>query len=194
MIARDLMLAKLTGCRIHIAHVSTAGGVELIARAKADGVRVTAEATPHHLCLTEEAVRGYDTNTKVNPPLRTEADREALWNGLKNGVIDCIATDHAPHTIQEKEVEYAYAANGISGLETAVPLIWTNFVATGKMTWTELALAMSKRPADILGIDKGTLQVEKLLISLSLIRKAKKQWKNPVFIPKGKTRRSRVCS
>lgn len=158
IIARDLMLAKLTGCRLHIAHVSTAGGVELIARAKAEGVRVTAEATPHHLCLTEEAVRGYDTNTKVNPPLRTEADRAALFAGLKAGIIDCVSTDHAPHTIQEKEVEYVYAANGISGLETAVPLIWTDFVTTGQLTLEELALRMSKRPAEILGIAKGTLE------------------------------------
>ena len=158
IIARDLMLAKLTGCRLHIAHVSTAGGVELIARAKAEGVRVTAEATPHHLCLTEEAVRGYDTNTKVNPPLRTEADRAALFAGLKAGIIDCVSTDHAPHTIQEKEVEYVYAANGISGLETAVPLIWTDFVATGQLTLEELALRTSKRPAEILGIAKGTLE------------------------------------
>lgn len=158
IIARDLMLAKLTGCRLHIAHVSTAGGVALIAKAKAEGVRVTAEATPHHLCLTEEAVRGYDTNTKVNPPLRTEADRAALLAGLKTGIIDCVSTDHAPHTIQEKEVEYMYAANGISGLETAVPLIWTDFVATGQLTLEELALKMSKRPAEILGIAKGTLE------------------------------------
>lgn len=162
IIARDLRLAKLTGCRIHIAHVSTAGGVELIARAKAEGVRVTAEATPHHLCLTEEAVRGYDTNTKVNPPLRTEADRAAVFAGLKAGILDCVATDHAPHTVQEKEVEYLYAANGISGLETAVALIWTEFVATGQLTLEELALKMSKRPAEILGIDKGTLKPGKM--------------------------------
>lgn len=158
IIARDLMLAKLTGCRLHIAHVSTAGGVALIAKAKAEGVRVTAEATPHHLCLTEEAVRGYDTNTKVNPPLRTEADRQAVFAGLKAGIIDCVSTDHAPHTVQEKEVEYQYAANGISGLETAVPLLWTNFVATGQLTMEELVLHMSKRPAEILGIEKGTLE------------------------------------
>ena len=158
IIARDLMLARLTGCRLHIAHVSTATGVALIRKAKEDGVRVTAEATPHHLCLTEEAIRGYDTNTKVNPPLRTEADREALWQAVKDGVIDCISTDHAPHTIQEKEVEYAYAVNGISGLETAVPLLWTNFVESGKWSVEELVTAMSTRPAQILGIAKGTLQ------------------------------------
>lgn len=158
IIARDLILAKLTGCRIHIAHVSTKGGVELIAKAKADGVKVSAEVTPHHLCLTEEAVRGYDTNTKVNPPLRTEADRMALLQALKDGIIDCVSTDHAPHTLQDKEVEYVYAANGISGLETATPLIYTNFVATGQMTLTEMVTAMCKRPAEILRIAKGTLQ------------------------------------
>lgn len=158
IIARDLILAKLTGCRIHIAHVSTKGGVELIAKAKADGIKVSAEVTPHHLCLTEEAVRGYDTNTKVNPPLRTEADRMALLQALKDGIIDCVSTDHAPHTLQDKEVEYVYAANGISGLETAAPLIYTNFVATGQMTLTEMVTAMCKRPAEILRIAKGTLQ------------------------------------
>lgn len=158
IIARDLMMARLTGSRVHIAHVSTKGAVELIAKAKADGVKVSAEVTPHHLCLTEEAVRGYDTNTKVNPPLRTESDRLALLQALKDGVIDCVATDHAPHTIQDKDVEYMYAANGISGLETAAALLYTNFVATGQMSLTELANAMSKRPAEILRIAKGTLQ------------------------------------
>lgn len=158
IIARDLMMARLTGSRVHIAHVSTKGGVELIAKAKADGVKVSAEVTPHHLCLTEEAVRGYDTNTKVNPPLRTESDRLALLQALKDGVIDCVATDHAPHTIQDKDVEYMYAANGISGLETAAALLYTNFVATGQMSLTELANAMSRRPAEILRIAKGTLQ------------------------------------
>lgn len=186
VIARDLMLAKLTGSRIHIAHVSTAGGVALIAKAKADGVRVTAEATPHHLCLTEDAVRGYDTNTKVNPPLRTEADRVALWNGLKTGVIDCVSTDHAPHTIQEKEVEYAFAANGISGLETAVPLIFTNFVATGKMTLEEMALVMSKRPAEILGIPKGTLQVGQIADIVVLNPEEERVVEQNQFYSKGK--------
>ncbi len=186
IIARDLMLAKLTGCRLHIAHVSTAGGVALIAKAKAEGVRVTAEATPHHLCLTEEAVRGYDTNTKVNPPLRTEADRAALFAGLKTGIIDCVSTDHAPHTIQEKEVEYMYAANGISGLETAVPLIWTDFVTTGQLTLEELALKMSKRPAEILGIAKGTLEPGRLA-DIVIINPEQEKMVDPAqFYSKGK--------
>lgn len=186
IIARDLMLAKLTGCRIHIAHVSTAGGVELIARAKADGVRVTAEATPHHLCLTEEAVRGYDTNTKVNPPLRTEADRTALWQALKDGIIDCVSTDHAPHTIQDKEVEYVYAANGISGLETAAPLIWTNFVATGLMTLEDMARVMSQRPAEILGIEKGTLEAGRMADIVVIDPDTEKAVDNAQFYSKGK--------
>ena len=186
IIARDLMLAKLTGCRLHIAHVSTAGGVALIAKAKAEGVRVTAEATPHHLCLTEEAVRGYDTNTKVNPPLRTEADRAALFAGLKAGIIDCVSTDHAPHTIQEKEVEYVYAANGISGLETAVPLIWTDFVTTGQLTLEELALKMSKRPAEILGIAKGTLEPGRMA-DIVIINPEQEKMVDPAqFYSKGK--------
>lgn len=186
VIARDLMLAKLTGCRLHIAHVSTAGGVTLIAKAKAEGVRVTAEATPHHLCLTEEAVRGYDTNTKVNPPLRTEADRAALFAGLKAGIIDCVSTDHAPHTIQEKELEYMYAANGISGLETAVPLIWTDFVTTGQLTLEELALKMSKRPAEILGIAKGTLEPGRMA-DIVIINPEQEKMVDPAqFYSKGK--------
>ena len=171
IIARDLMLAKLTGCRIHIAHVSTAGGVELIAKAKAEGVRVTAEATPHHLCLTEEAVRGYDTNTKVNPPLRTEADRTALWQALKAGVIDCVSTDHAPHTIQDKEVEYVYAANG---------------VATGLMTVEDMARVMSQRPAEILGIEKGTLQAGRMADIVVLDPDTEKAVDNGQFYSKGK--------
>lgn len=186
IIARDLMLARLTGCRLHIAHVSTRGGVELIRKAKADGVKVTAEVTPHHLCLTEEAVRGYDTNTKVNPPLRTELDRQAVFQGLKEGVIDCISTDHAPHTIQDKEVEYMYAANGISGLETAVPLIWTHFVTTGRMTMEEMVMAMSKRPADILGIEKGTLEVGKMADIVVLDPNEEKKVDKNSFYSKGK--------
>ena len=186
IIARDLMLAKLTGCRIHIAHVSTAGGVELIKKAKEEGVRVTAETTPHHLCLTDEAVRGYDTNTKVNPPLRTEADREAVFQGLKQGIIDCISTDHAPHTAQEKEVEYIYAANGISGLETSVPLIWSNFVMKGQLTPLEMVRAMSKRPAEILGIERGTLAQGAVADITILDPKAEKIVDKREFYSKGK--------
>ena len=186
IIARDIMLAKLTGARLHIAHVSTRYGVELIAKAKAEGVKVTAEVTPHHLCLTDEAVRGYDTNTKVNPPLRTEADRAAVFEALNTGVIDCVSTDHAPHTVQEKEVEYAYAINGISGLETAVPLVWTNFVATGEMSMEQMATVMSKNPAEILGIEKGSLEAGRMADIVVLDPDTEKPVDKTAFYSKGK--------
>ena len=149
-------------------------------------VKVTAEATPHHLCLTEEAVRGYDTNTKVNPPLRREEDRAVLFQALKDGIIDCVATDHAPHTIQDKDVEYAFAANGISGLETAAPLIWTNFVATGQMTMEQMVTAMCKRPAEILGIEKGTLEAGRMADIVVLNPDAEKAVDRNEFYSKGK--------
>ena len=123
MVARDIALAELTGARLHIAHVSTAGSVELVRAAKRKGIKVTAEVTPHHLTLTEEKVMGYDTNAKVNPPLRTSKDIEALIQGLKDNTIDAIATDHAPHTEVEKLCEFAYAPFGISILETALGML-----------------------------------------------------------------------
>ncbi len=123
MVARDIALAELTGARLHIAHVSTAGSVELVRAAKTKGIRVTAEVTPHHLTLTEEKVMDYDTNAKVNPPLRTRKDIQALIQGLKDNTIDAIATDHAPHTEVEKLCEFAYAPFGISILETALGML-----------------------------------------------------------------------
>jgi dihydroorotase len=159
MIARDIILVRLTGARLHIAHVSTAHGVEMIRGAKAEGLPVTAEVTPHHLTMTEEAVRGYDTNTKVNPPLRTAADVEALIEGLKEGVIDCVATDHAPHTVEDKVVEYHFAANGISGFETALPVLWTELVKEGRLSESELIDRMSCQPARIMGLPAGSLAV-----------------------------------
>ncbi|HBS58860.1 MAG TPA: dihydroorotase [Firmicutes bacterium] len=161
MIARDCLLAEYTGGRLHVAHVSTAGAVEIIRRAKARGVKVTAEVTPHHLTLTDEAVRGFDTNTKVNPPLRGTADIAALIAGLKDGTLDSIATDHAPHAFEEKDVEYRYAPFGISGLETAVPLVLQALVHSGEMKLEEVVAAMTLRPARILGLDKGTLETGK---------------------------------
>jgi len=158
MVARDIMLAEETGCPLHIAHVSTAGSVRLIREAKARGVPVTAEATPHHFTLTDRAVAGYDTATKVNPPLRTEADVAAVRQALADGTIDVIATDHAPYTLEEKDVEYSRAPFGLVGLETAVGLVWTELVAAGLLTPVEAVRRMTINPARILGIPRGTLE------------------------------------
>ncbi|MGB4459841.1 MAG: dihydroorotase [Bacillota bacterium] len=160
-VARDLLIAKLTGGRLHLAHVSTKGSVELIRQAKAKGIRVTCEVTPHHLILTDETVleSGYDTNTKVNPPLRTQEDVAALRQALADGTIDAIATDHAPHHFDEKWVEFDYAEFGISGLETAVSLIIDRLVLPGIIDWMKMAELMSLNPARILGVPGGTLEV-----------------------------------
>ncbi|MFZ5633142.1 MAG: dihydroorotase [Bacillota bacterium] len=152
MVARDIVLAGLTGCRLHIAHVSTAGSVRLIREAKARGVPVTAEVTPHHFTLTDRAVEGYDTATKVNPPLRGEGDVAALREAMADGTIDVIATDHAPHTPEEKDVEYDRAPFGMTGLETAVGLVWTELVATGVLSPARAVAMMTVKPAEILGV------------------------------------------
>ncbi|MDN5311481.1 MAG: dihydroorotase [Thermoanaerobacteraceae bacterium] len=161
MVARNILLARETGTRVHIAHVSTKGSVELIRRAKAEGVKVTCEATPHHLTLTEEAVVGYDTNAKMNPPLRTKEDVEALLEGLKDGTIDVIATDHAPHSIDEKDVEFDKASFGIVGLETSLGLILTHIVGKGKLDLGQAIEKMTIGPARALGIDAGSLTIGK---------------------------------
>jgi dihydroorotase len=158
MVARDIALAELTGGRLHIAHVSTAGAVRLVHEAKARGLRVTAEVTPHHLFLTDEAVRGYDPNTKMFPPLRTAADVEALRRALTDGTIDAIATDHAPHDLADKEVEYDQAPVGIIGLETSLPLT-LRLVNEGVLTLTEAIAKLTSGPSQVLGLPKGTLQV-----------------------------------
>jgi len=159
MVERDVLLAELVGGRVHIAHLSAAASVDAVRRGKARGVRVTAEVTPHHLFLTDEAVRetGYDTNTKMNPPLRSEADREAVLAGLRDGTIDCIATDHAPHTVDDKKVEYDHAANGIVGLETAVALCLDRLVGAGLLELPYLVALLSANPARVLGLPGGTL-------------------------------------
>src|ERR1043166_8832901 len=131
MVARDILLAELTGAHVHIAHLSSATAVRLVREAKARGVRVTSEVTPHHLVLTEEAVRSFDGNTKMAPPLRSKRDLEALLEGLVDGTIDCIATDHAPHSTAEKEGEFDHAAFGIVGLETAVSVLLDRVVRPG---------------------------------------------------------------
>ena len=158
MVARDIALAELTGGRLHIAHVSTAGAVRLIHDAKARGLRVTAEVTPHHLILTDEAVRGYDPNTKMYPPLRTAADVEALRQALKDGTIDAIATDHAPHDLADKEVEFDQAPVGIIGLETALPLT-LQLVNAGVLSLPEAIAKLTWGPSQVLGLAKGTLRV-----------------------------------
>lgn len=158
MVARDILLAEETGCWVHIAHVSTAGSVRLLKEAKARGVRVSAEAAPHHFTLTDEAVMGFDTFTKVNPPLRSGDDVAAVKQGLADGTIDVIATDHAPHTAEEKDVEYERAPFGLVGLETAVGLVWTELVNTGVLTPLQAITCMTMSPARILGIPKGTLE------------------------------------
>jgi dihydroorotase len=149
IIARDVLLTEHVGSRLHVCHVSTAGSVEILRWAKARGVNVTAEVTPHHLLLTDELVREYDPVYKVNPPLRTAADVEALRAAVADGTIDCIGTDHAPHPTEAKECEWAAAAMGMTGLETALPVVQHALVETGLITWADVARIMSATPATI---------------------------------------------
>ncbi len=157
-IARDLMLAELTGAHIHICHISTRRSVELIRAAKQQGVRVTCEVTPHHFTLTEEAVRGYDVNAKMGPPLRTADDVQAMKDGLADGTIDVIATDHAPHHVDDKNVEFSVAANGLIGLETALPLT-LNLVRDEVLSINEAISCLTNKAADALKIKRGNLVV-----------------------------------
>lgn len=156
-IVRDILLAEFTGAHIHLQHVSTAFGVETIRQAKARGVRVTAEASPHHLTLTEEAVEGYRTEAKMNPPLRTASDRDAVRAGLADGTLDIVATDHAPHHYDEKEAAFQDAPSGIVGLETCVGLMLTHIVAEGVLDLATLVDRMSCQPARAFHLEGGTL-------------------------------------
>ena len=158
MVERDVLLAELTGGRVHIAHLSAAASLDAVRRGKARGVHVTAEVTPHHLLLTDSAVREreYDTSTKMNPPLRSASDRAAMLEGLRDGTIDCIATDHAPHTADDKNVEYDQAAFGVVGLETAVALCLDRLVAKGVVELPRLVELLSTNPARVLGLPGGT--------------------------------------
>jgi dihydroorotase len=151
VVARDLALARLTGGRLHLCHLSSAGSIELVRRAKADGIRVTAEVTPHHLVFTDDDLVTYDTNFKVNPPLRTPEDRDALRAALADGTIDAVATDHAPHAVEEKEAEFDLSPPGTIGLETALAAILTHLVEPGTMSLARAIDAMSTAPARILG-------------------------------------------
>ncbi|MBC7291499.1 MAG: dihydroorotase [Actinotalea sp.] len=155
IIARDVLLAEHVGSRLHICHLSTAGSVEIVRWAKARGIAVTAEVTPHHLLLTDELARTYDPLYKVNPPLRTAEDVEALRGALEDGTIDVVATDHAPHTREDKDCEWAAAAFGMTGLETALPIVISTMVQTGRMTWADVARVLSTAPARIGRVDSG---------------------------------------
>ncbi len=157
MVARDILIAEFTKTAVHIAHVSTAGSVRLIRDAKEKGLNVTAETAPHFFTLTDESLQTYDTNFKINPPLRGENDLKAIKEGLADGTIDVIACDHAPHGRTDKEVEFEYAANGISGLETSLSLSM-DLIKNKTLNWKELITKMSLNPARILNLPKGTLQ------------------------------------
>jgi dihydroorotase len=150
-VARDLALARLTGGRLHLMHLSSAGSIDLVRRAKQDGVRVTAEVTPHHLTFVDDDLAGYDTNLKVNPPIRGAEDREALRAGLIDGTVDAVATDHAPHAVEEKEAEFDHAPPGTIGLETALAVVLSELVHPGAMPLARAVEAMSTTPARILG-------------------------------------------
>ena len=159
IVARDIMLAEMTGGHLHVLHVSTAGTVDLVRQGKKRGVHVTAEACPHHWILTDAEVEKQGTNAKMHPPLRTQADIEGIIEGLRDGTIDAIATDHAPHSPSEKAEGMVAAPNGIIGLETCLPLVFTYLVEPGHLTLAEAIAKMTAVPAHILGIDRGTLSV-----------------------------------
>ncbi len=174
VVARDIILAELTGCRVHIAHVSTEGSVRIVREAKSRGVKVTAETAPHYFSLSEEALESFDTNLKVNPPLRSVKDVEAVKEGLKDGTLDVIATDHAPHSSLEKDVEFDYASSGLIGLETALPLA-LQLVKEKVLSLSGLISKFTANPAKILDISKGSLipgnDADITIIDLSLNKK-----------------------
>jgi dihydroorotase len=157
IVARNIILSSYSGAHVHMQHISSAMSVELMRRAKKDGINVTAEATPHHIALTEEALGTYDTNFKMNPPLRTEKDRKAIIAGLKDGTLDCIGTDHAPHAPDEKDREFDYAPNGITGLETALPVCLQVLVRENKFKLPQVIDLMTRRAANVLKLPAGTI-------------------------------------
>lgn len=186
MIARDIALSESLGIPVHICHVSTYSGVEIIRNAKARGVKVTAETCPHYFILTDDIITGYDTDTKVNPPVREEKDKNAIIAGLKDGTLDCIVTDHAPHSLKDKQVEYNLAAFGISGIETSFALSYTYLVKSGVMSLCELMDRMSSSPAKILGLGGGAIE-EGAPADLVIADLAEKYVIDPAkFLSKGK--------
>ncbi len=185
-VERDIKLAEKAGASLHIAHVSCKESVELIAKAKKRGVKVSAETAPHYFALSEEAVLGYDTNMKMNPPLRSQDDVCAIKQGLKEGVIDAIASDHAPHTENEKEIEFDRAEFGVIGLETELAVAVTELVQAGLLDWPDLVRKMALNPAKILGVDKGTLGIG--CVADIIIVNPDKEWvvKKEGFVSKSK--------
>jgi dihydroorotase len=157
IVSRNVILSTYTGAHIHLQHISSRNSIDIIRRAKSRGVRITAEATPHHIALTDAAIAGYDTNFKMNPPVRTEADRREIVAGLRDGTLDCLATDHAPHTDYEKDKEFDFAANGIIGLETALAVALDVLVRQSKFKLTQVVDLLTRRPAQILSLPAGTL-------------------------------------
>lgn len=186
MIARDISLAESLNVPVHICHVSTYSGVEIIRSAKKRGVKITAETCPHYFILTDDIITSYDTDTKVNPPVREEKDRLAIIEGLKDGTLDCIVTDHAPHALKDKQVEYNLAAFGISGIETSFALSYTYLVKSGKLNLNELASLMSANPANILSLEGGKI-TEGGVADLTVVDLNKK-WTidSAKFVSKGK--------
>jgi len=189
MVARDIALAELTSGKLHLAHITTRRSVELIRHAKKK-IKVTCETAPHYFSLSEEDVQGYDTNTKINPPLRTKDDIKALCEGLADGTIDCIASDHAPHLDMEKDLEYNIAPFGIIGLETMLPLIFTNLVSKKILNLNQAIAKLTVNPANILGLEKGSLSIgsdaDLTIIDLNLKKKIGNEFtsqsKNSPFI------------
>ena len=186
MIAREIALSESLEIPGHICHVSTYSGVEIIRSAKARGVKVTAETCPHYFILTDDIITTYDTDTKVNPPVREDKDRKAVISGLKDGTLDCIVTDHAPHSLKDKQVEYNLAAFGISGIETSFALSYTYLVKTGVLSLAELTNRMSTAPAKILGLDGGEIK-EGAVADLTVVDLNKKYViDSDKFLSKGK--------
>lgn len=183
-VSREILLASSLNTKIHIAHVSTKGGVEMIRHAKSMGIKVSGETAPHYFACTDQWVDGYNTNAKVNPPLRTEEDRLAIIEGLKDGTLECIITDHAPHHADEKNVEFNLAMNGISGIETSFAVTNTYLVKTGEMTMSQVVMAMSCNPAKVLKIEGGIIEKGKAA-DITIVDENKK-WTVDTLESKGK--------
>ena len=162
IVSRDILMAEYTGGRIHIAHISTRNSVNLVREAKKKGIKVTAEVTPHHFTLTDDSLKNYDTNFKMNPPLRTQEDVDAIIKGLKDGTIDCIASDHAPHSIEEKEAEFQFAPNGIVGFETTIGLSFSELIKKNKLSLEELINKLSINPRKILNLSIPKFKIGEL--------------------------------